>query len=141
MFIIISLTGLLTKQDLDPYVLENDTNFVVWHICKRWLFFCLFFFLCLYAVNQHLFLATLFHDLLPINWFATTNVCDQALSRPIFCYNNHTTKTGLRREIFCDDEALAYPSKISRTRIKVVIVIDHSISSTCVLLIVFPWEV
>lgn len=30
------------------------------------------------TVNQLLFLTTLFRDLLPINWFAATNVRDQA---------------------------------------------------------------
>lgn len=36
---------------------------------------------CLYTVNRLLFAATLFCDLLEINWLATTNFCDQAFSR------------------------------------------------------------
>lgn len=37
----------------------------------------------LITVNQLLFATTLLRDLLRINWFATTNVHDQALSRPV----------------------------------------------------------
>lgn len=52
----------------------------------------------LYTVNQLLFAKILFRDLVPINWFVMTNVRAQAFSRPAFCYNNHTTRTGSRRE-------------------------------------------
>lgn len=47
------------------------------------------------TVNQLIFATTLFHYLLPINWFVTTNIRDQALSRHV-----DTTRTGSRRKIF-----------------------------------------
>lgn len=34
-------------------------------------------------VNQLLFALTLFHNLQPINWFATANVHDKTLSRTV----------------------------------------------------------
>lgn len=46
--------------------------------------------------------------------FAMTNVGDQALSRPVFCYNNHKIKIGSRREIFTTMR-LSRTTKISRT--------------------------
>lgn len=54
----------------------------------------------LYNVNHHFFAASLFRDLHQINLFATTYVRYQALSRPVFCYHNHTIKSGSPREIF-----------------------------------------
>lgn len=49
------------------------------------------------TVNPLLFAMTLISDLLVIKWFATTNFCNQALSRP---YNNYTSRTGLLWKIF-----------------------------------------
>lgn len=50
-----------------------------------------------YTVNQLLFTMDLFRNLLPINCFAKTNVCDQGISK-LIGYNNHITTIGLLRE-------------------------------------------
>lgn len=67
---------------------------------------------CQRSVSQHFF----FHDdfISRLKRFATTNVRDQALSRPVLLFQLRT-RTGWRREIFCDDGGLANLSKISST--------------------------
>lgn len=51
----------------------------------------------MYTVNQFLFLRTLFRNLLLINWLATTNDSDQALSRPILL---------LQQRLVCNEKYL-----------------------------------
>lgn len=67
----------------------------------------------IYTVNQLLFTMDLFHNLLPINCFAKTNVCNQGISK-LIGYNNHITTIGLLREYLRQRCPLV---KISPTRI------------------------
>lgn len=74
---------------------------------------------CLYIISYtYIFAMTLFCDLLPINWFATTKICDQALSIPLLlkqpCYNNWFAARNIQ-----DDKALMNLPQNFRTHIKV----------------------
>lgn len=70
------------------------------------------------TVNQFSFMGTLFPDLLPMNWFATTYVHDQALSRPVLLWQLYNKDWFTARNI-CDDEVLTNLTKISYKQIVV----------------------
>lgn len=73
----------------------------------------------LHTVNQLLlFATTLFWESSEINWFAATNLRDQALSTPIFSLQHYYKYWSASRNI-CNNEAPANFAKISCMWIKV----------------------
>lgn len=73
----------------------------------------------LYTDNQLSCVTSLFPDLLPKNWFATTFVCDQALIRRMFLYN-YLNIWLVRCKIYLRQWCSSKPCKISPTQIKMV---------------------
>lgn len=58
------------------------------------------------TVNQLSYAMTLFCDLLLINWFVATYVCDQALFRPVLSKQPNDNNWFAAKNI-CNNEALA----------------------------------